>query len=113
MSPSLKSLLVPVCLFASIGAMAKTLDQVPGKLTESDLLQAPFVQLFDLSVDPHEDQNLARKYSARVKQMVALLKEQIASERSTPGPNLKNDKNVRILNPRDRRLPGFVRNRFE
>jgi hypothetical protein len=45
--------------------------------------------------------------------MVALLKEQIANGRSTPGPKLKNDKNVRIIYPKDKRLPALVRNRFE
>jgi arylsulfatase A-like enzyme len=94
-------------------AWAKALEKVPGKLTESDLMKAPFVQLFDLTADPHEDQNLAAEHPERVERMVALLKAQIAKGRSTPGPKLKNDKNVRIVYPKDKRLPAFVRNRFE
>jgi hypothetical protein len=94
-------------------AWAKALDQVSGKVSETDLLKAPFVQLFDLSVDLHEDRNLARENPERVNRMVTLLKEQIANGRSTPGPKLKNDKNVRIVYPKDKRLPAFVRNRFE
>ncbi|MDE0820961.1 MAG: hypothetical protein OSA95_07555, partial [Opitutales bacterium] len=94
-------------------AWAKALEKVPGKLTEADLLEAPFVQLFDLSADPHEDKNLAQENPDRVRRMVTLLKDQIASGRSTPGPELKNDKNVRIVYTRDRRLPAFVRERME
>ena len=93
-------------------AWAKALDQVSDKVSETDLLKAPFVQLFDLSVDLHEDHNLADKYPDRVKRMVTLLKEQIANGRSTPGPKLKNDKNVRIVYPKDKRLPEFVRDRI-
>lgn len=72
--------------------------------TREDLLQAPFVQLFDLGVDPHEDRNLAALHPKRVKQMVALLKMQITQGRSTPGPSLTHDKNVKI----HQRLPDFV-----
>ena len=93
-------------------AWTKALDQVSGKVSETDLLKAPFVQLFDLSVDLHEDHNLADKYPDRVKRMVTLLKEQIANGRSTPGPKLKNDKNVRIVYLKDKRLPEFVRDRI-
>ena len=76
------------------------------------MLKAPFIQLFDLSVDLHEDNNLAAENPDQVKKMVALLKSQIENGRSTPGPNLKNDKNVRIVNPADKRLPAFVRARL-
>jgi arylsulfatase A len=94
-------------------AWARALDQVSGKVSESDLLKSPFVQLFNLATDPHEDVNLAGKHPERVERMVALLKDQIANGRSTPGPKLKNDKNVRIIYPKDKRLPAFVRSRFE
>ena len=49
-----------------------------------------------------------RTHPDRVDRMVTLLKEQIANGRSTPGPDLKNDKNVRIIFPKDKRLPAFV-----
>ena len=41
--------------------------------------------------------------------MVALLQEQVENGRSTPGPKLDNDKPVRLINLRDNRLPGFVK----
>jgi hypothetical protein len=88
------------------------LDQFEGKPANSDLLRAPFVQLFDLVKDPHEDNNLAAVHPERVEQMVAVLQEQIANGRSTPGPNLKNDKNVKVVNINDARLPDLVRERL-
>lgn len=93
-------------------AWRAALDSVAGALTEADLLRAPFVQLFDLEADPHEDLNLAAKHPDRVERMVAILSKQIESGRSTPGPKLKNDGNVRIVNKNDRRLPEFARERL-
>ena len=93
-------------------AWRKALGRFDGNLKEKDLLRAPFVQLFDLANDPHEDKNLAAKHPDRVSKMVALLKKQIKNGRSTPGPKLKNDKNIRIIYIKDRRLPAFVRDRF-
>jgi arylsulfatase A len=57
-----------------------------------ELMQAPFVQLFDLSHDPGETTNLAAKHPERVTEMIKLLEVQIADGRSTPGPRLKNDR---------------------
>ena len=57
-----------------------------------ELLQAPFVQLFDLAKDPGEATNLAAKHPEKVAELVALLRQQIADGRSTPGPRLKNDR---------------------
>jgi arylsulfatase A-like enzyme len=94
-------------------AWRKALEGFKGRLQESDLFQAPFVQLFDLSADPHEDHNMAAENPDRVKQMVALLKAQIANGRSTLGPKLKNDKNVRIVYTKDKRIPALVRARLE
>lgn len=74
------------------------------KPTRDDLLNAPFVQLFNVAEDPHEDHNLASKDSKRVNSMVTLLKNQIAHGRSTPGPKLANTKNVMI----HQRLPELV-----
>jgi arylsulfatase A len=67
------------------------------------------VQLFDLADDVHEDRNLAAEHPERVERMVALLQKQIEEGRSTPGPTLKNDKNVKMVTLEDRRLPEFVR----
>lgn len=90
-------------------AWEKALEQFEGELTDSDLLNAPFVQLFDLSKDLHEDTNLAAEYPKQVQKMVALLQSQIENGRSTPGPKLSNDKNVKIVNVEDKRLPNLVR----
>lgn len=90
-------------------AWKQALDQFGGKPSPTDLLKAPFVQLYHLTDDPHEDQNLASRYPARVQKMVELLQLQIDRGRSTPGPALKNDKQVRMVNLNDKRLPTFVR----
>jgi arylsulfatase A len=93
-------------------AWRSALDQFSGRPKESDLLKAPFVQLFNLSNDPHEDHNLAAEHPERVKQMVALLKKQIESGRSTPGRRLKNDKSIKMINPMEKRLPNIVHDMF-
>jgi arylsulfatase A len=93
-------------------AWRKALVQFSGKPKESDLLQAPFVQLFDLSKDQHEDHNLAADHPERVRKMVALFRKQVENGRSNVGPKLKNDKNVKIVNINDRRLPAVVRERI-
>ncbi len=90
-------------------AWRKALEGFKGKPSEADLLKAPFVQLFDLSKDLHEDTNLAAVNPEQVRKMVKILMKQIANGRSTPGAELENDKNVRIVNPADKRLPAFAR----
>jgi arylsulfatase A len=94
-------------------AWSKALDDFAGKPTASDLLRAPFVQLFDVATDPHEDMNLAAFHPQRVAEMVALLKSQIENGRSTPGPKLRNDKNVNMVNAKDKRLPTVARERLQ
>ena len=98
---------------APAAAWGKALGSFKRQLTEADLLKAPFVQLFNVGNDPHEDRNLAAKHPDRVAAMVALLKKQIEQGRSTPGPKLKNDKNVRIIYTNDRRLPDALRKRLQ
>ncbi len=71
----------------------------------TDINRAPFVQLFDVAKDLHEDHNLAAEHPEQVTKMIALLRQQIRDGRSTPGPQLKNGRDVNI-NPR---LPGSVR----
>lgn len=93
-------------------AWRKALDQFEGKPTNPDLLRSPFVQLFDLTTDLHEDHNLAALHPDRVKQMVAILQDQITIGRSTPGPILKNDQSVQVTNINDSRLPKIVRQRL-
>jgi arylsulfatase A len=76
---------------------------------QSDLTAAPFVQLFHLPADPHEDHNLAARHPARVQAMIELLQKQIDAGRSTPGPRLVNDASEVPLLPR---IPDFVRKQF-
>ncbi|MEL6107883.1 MAG: arylsulfatase [Planctomycetota bacterium] len=90
-------------------AWKAALAEFKGKPTEADLLKPPFVQLFDLMADPHEDNNLASQYPKRVESMVALLQKHVADGRSTKGPKLPNDKRVKLASLRDKRLPEFVR----
>ena len=94
-------------------AWSKALKDFKGELSESDCMKGPFVQLFDLSNDPHEDVNLAMKNPDQVNRMVMLLKTQIENGRSTPGQKLKNDRNVKMINLKDKRLPKFVRDRLK
>ncbi len=94
-------------------AWAKALEEFTGKPTASDLLKAPFVQLFDLSKDPHEDHNLAAGNPDQVEKMVSLLKMQIANGRSTPGEKLSNDRSVSIVGPIDKRLPTVLQDRLK
>jgi arylsulfatase A-like enzyme len=94
-------------------AWRKALNDFDGQPTDADLLKAPFVQLFHLASDPHEDHNLAKANSDRVANMIALLQEQVARGRSTPGPKLQNDKKVKVVNVRDRRLPEILRQRLQ
>lgn len=89
------------------------LNQFSKMPTEANLVKAPFVQLFDLANDPHEDHNLATDHPDRVRAMVALLRRQVERGRSTPGPELKNDRNVKLVNASDKRLPAFVRERLD
>ncbi|NQT87647.1 arylsulfatase, partial [bacterium] len=70
------------------------------------LSQPPFVQLFNVANDVHEDHNLAAKHPERVAEMVALLRKQVHEGRSTPGPKLANDRKAVNVN---QRLPDFVR----
>lgn len=58
----------------------------------SDLTKAPFVQLFDLEEDPGEARNVASEQPGRVAELVDLLEQQIRRGRSTPGAQLKNDR---------------------
>lgn len=89
-------------------AWREAIDQFGRLPAEEDLLSAPFVQLFYLPDDPHEDRNLASLHPDRVATMVKQLQAQVERGRSTPGPDLTNDRPVRIVNLRDRRLPAFV-----
>lgn len=92
-------------------AWRSALRQFAGKPVDADLLKPPFVQLFDLSKDPHEDNNLASSNPERVDRMVATLAHQVATGRSRTGQPLPNDRQVQIVNINDKRLPAMVRKR--
>ena len=87
-------------------AWRKSLRKFGKVPTWKDLSRAPFVQLFNLADDPHEDRNLAAQESKRVDQMVALLRQQVSSGRSTPGPGINPERSRININ---QRLPDFVR----
>jgi arylsulfatase A len=57
----------------------------------------PLVQLFDLSKDPGERNNLQAEFPERVAAMKAELEKIIAMGRSTPGDALKNDVEVQLI----------------
>lgn len=61
------------------------------KPTREEVYQSPFVQLFNLKTDPTESNNVAGENPRVVSELVQLLRNQIASGRSTPGKPLKND----------------------
>jgi len=56
----------------------------------------PLVQLYDMQADPGEKQNLHAAHPAKVREMLALLKQLVADGRSTPGATQKNDVPVDI-----------------
>jgi arylsulfatase A len=72
--------------------------------TRQDLLKPPFVQLYNMENDPHEDHNLASKHPEVVEQLIASLQKQMVNGRSTNGPKLNNDRST----PLHFRLPKFV-----
>jgi arylsulfatase A len=57
----------------------------------------PPVQLFDLSKDPGERNNLQAEFPERVAAMKAELEKTIARGRSTPGDDLKNDVEIQLI----------------
>ena len=57
----------------------------------------PAVQLYDLSKDPGERNNLQADFPERVAAMKAELEKLIARGRSTPGPDLANDVPVQLI----------------
>lgn len=71
-----------------------------GGWTHSDAEAAeeglPLVQLYDMQEDPGETRNLQAEQPDKVRELLALLKQQVADGRSTPGPRQENDVPVDI-----------------
>jgi arylsulfatase A-like enzyme len=65
----------------------------PGRDDTSD---SPAMQLFDLSRDPSEKQNLAESQAETVVRLTKLLEQQVANGRSTLGPRQQNTGEVDI-----------------
>jgi arylsulfatase A-like enzyme len=87
-------------------AWRDALAQFEQQPTWDDLCRSPFVQLFNVAEDLHEDNNLAAQHPERVARMVTLLRQQIEDGRSTPGPKLANGRSRINIH---QRIPNFVR----
>jgi arylsulfatase A len=59
----------------------------------------PPVQLYDLEADPAETQNLQAEHPEIVADLIARLSAEVRRGRSTPGPDLANDREVTFLPP--------------
>lgn len=59
----------------------------------------PAVQLYDMSADPGERNNLQKQHAAQVRRLEKLLNDYVAAGRSTPGPPQRNDVTVTIRKP--------------
>ncbi len=68
-----------------------------------ELARAPFVQLFNVTSDRHEDRNLASESPDRVKYLYEMAKEQISSGRTRPGKFSAKARDVKAI-----QAPGFV-----
>ncbi len=66
----------------------------PGSKEEQGL---PSFQLYDLASDLGETRNLAEPQKERVDAMKAALEKAVASGRTTPGPDLRNDAEISII----------------
>jgi arylsulfatase A len=72
---------------------------------EEDLFRPPFLQLYNVREDLHEDRNVAGEHPEIVDRLVATLREQMDNGRSSPGPKLPMDLEV----PLHFRVPDFVK----
>jgi len=62
------------------------------------------MQLYHLSKDPAETNNLLDKRPKKVKALLSLLNEYVQNGRSTPGERISNDREITFL-PSDVTLP--------
>ena len=75
----------------------KVIKQFGRNPNQTEILAAPFVQLFHLSKDPAETTDLATKYPEKVKELLKCMNLQVANGRSTPGTPQKNDAEVLVV----------------
>ncbi len=68
----------------------------PGRVDMSDM---PLVQLYDLSKDPGEQNNLEAKHPDRVEKMKKMLSTIIDNGRSFTGPKTANDADIVMIKP--------------
>ena len=68
-------------------------------LPEAKRRGLPPVQLYDLEADPAETQNLQAEHPEIVADLIARLSAEVRRGRSTPGPDLANDREVTFLPP--------------
>lgn len=68
----------------------------PGRHDTSGL---PDFQLYDLSTDPGEENNLVADHPERVARMKAAMVEAITRGRTTAGPDLRNDVEIVLIKP--------------
>ncbi len=85
-------------------AWTSAIEEFGRKLANHKELEHPaFVQLFNLRADPGETVDLSASNPQRVNKMLAAYKTIISNGRSTIGPKLRNDRDIRPIRP-----PAFV-----
>ncbi|MDA9856514.1 arylsulfatase [Rubripirellula sp.] len=72
-------------------------------VSHKDLQDPAFVQLYNLKDDPGETRDLSEIHPTRVREMLEMYQEIISRGRSTNGPDLENDRDVKAFRP-----PSFV-----
>lgn len=82
-----------LCLCPGSGGWSKPR---PGR---DDMTGMPPMQLFDLSKDPGEQNNLFAQHPGRVEKMKVMLKTTIDNGRTTPGKKLANDVEIVMIKP--------------
>jgi arylsulfatase A len=71
-------------------------DPVALSEPEAERQGNPPVQLYHLESDPEERNNVHEQYPEVVAELTARIRKQIERGRSTPGPDQKNERPVRI-----------------
>ena len=84
-------------------AWKTAIEKFGRKPAREELMHPAFVQLYNLKNDPGEQKDLSADHPERVKEMLAAYQTTIRNGRSTPGPQLENDHEIRVFRP-----PGFA-----